>query len=502
MTVTAQYNSIVERAISDKTTHGRAQELATMQLSSGKSGVKASIKPSDQALAAQMDALNKVIDQARLNAKNLSSVIQLATRTLQNMRNTLATMDALAAQAQAGELTDSDKEAIHNVMVELRNGLQTAATETEFNGTKLFTGGAGTVTTAAAVAVAGTNTTSATHANSFAAGANAATQGYVSGEMKNASVTANGTNAFDFKVDIGEQTFIARSVTPTANGVLKLVSESNPNNIFAMTFAADVTDIDTTAELAQAQVAFAEATRTVPGQPSAVVNSVATAANGGFVSATASSTAEAGEYAITYVANSGKLSVQNERGQVFQADVATTGAAQSVKVGNLTVNLDNTFDATAAITQIIVGVEQGGQTAMTSQTGAYSTDITTVNFQGATTDILGLDNLKINAISLLNSTDAAAASNSIKEAMKQISTMYGNLGAAMGNLELKVDVLSDTSAELRNAISGYRDAEIPDAIANEKIAAAAEEMAGIAIGKALQKNQLLLKLAQQAQSTF
>mgnify|MGYP000586738382 CR=1 FL=1 len=95
-----------------------------------------------------MNALNKVIDQAGLNAKNLSSVIQLGSRTLQNMRNTLATMDALAAQAQAGELTDSDKEAIHNVMVELRNGLQTAARETEFNGTKLFTGGAGTVTTA------------------------------------------------------------------------------------------------------------------------------------------------------------------------------------------------------------------------------------------------------------------------------------------------------------------------------------------------------------------
>lgn len=498
MTVTALENSIVRQAISDKEVHGRRQAAANTQLSSGRAATKASDKPSDQALASQMEALTRVIDQARLNAKNLSSVIQLATKTLTNMRNTLATMDALAAQAQAGELTDKDRVAIHNVMVELRNGLQTAASTAEFNGSKLFTGGAGTVTTAVAVAMSGQNVVSATYANSFAAGAEAATQGYVSGKMANATVIANGTNAFDFKVDIGEQTFIARSVTPTANGVLKLVSESNPENIFAMTFAADVTDIDTTAELAQVQVAFQEATVTTAGSAGALVNSLATAANGGFTSVSASSTAEAGQYAVTYAANSNVLKIQNARGESLSATLTADGAQAVTFTNGLTVNLGAGFALNAAIAQVIVEVDQGSQTSFTSQTGAYSTDTTTVNFQGATIDLLGTAALKLDSISLLSPANAAAASEAIKASMDSISTMYGNLGAAMGNLDLKADVLADTSTELRNAISGYRDADIPTAIAEEKIAAAAEEMAGIAIGKALQKNQLLLKLAQQA----
>ena len=499
MPTTGLYNSGANEAMRHQKMHQAKGADATAQLASGKTANKASVKPSDQALASQMESLNKVIDQAAINAKNLSSVIQLGSKTLLNMKNTLATMDALAAQAQAGEIGDKERAQIHAVMSKLREGMQTAASETEFNGTKLFTGGAGTVTTAAAIAMAGTNGTSATHANSFAAGANAATQGYVSGVAQSATVSNNGTNAFDFEVVIGDQTFKATSVTPTANGVLKLVSTTNSENIFAMTFAADVTDIDTTAELAQLQTALTEALKLQPGASPAVINSLATAANGGFTSVSAATTAAPGEYAVTYAANSNTLKVQDAEGNSFSQTVTAPGVAQAVTFDNgLTVNLAAGFALNTAITQVIVEVGAGTSVSMSSQTGAYSNNTTTIAFSGAQTSQLGSAGLKLDSISLLTKDSAALASVAIKEAMDQISTMYGNLGAAMGNLELKQTVLADTSNELQNAISGIADADIPKAITEQKIAEVMAELANIAQGKALQQSQQLLKLAQQA----
>ena len=111
---------------------------------------------------------------------------------------------------------------------------------------------------------------------------------------------------------------------------------------------------------------------------------------------------------------------------------------------------------------------------------------------------LGSSSLKLDAISLATFADAGLASVAIKEAMDQINTMYGNLGAAMGNLELKQEILSDMSNELANAMSGIADADIPEAITKQKIAEVMAELANIAQGKALQQSSQLLKLAQQA----
>ncbi len=497
MATTGLFNSGAMQAMNQQKLHQEKGATATAQLSSGRAASKASVKPSDQALASQMESLNQVIAQAGVNAKNMSAVIQVATGALANIRDTLSTMDALAAQANSEDIGPKERLQIHNVMSNLRSGAETIATTTNWNGVKLLTGGAGTISTAAAVAMSGTNVVSGTHANSFAAGANAASQGFISGVASASSVSNNGTNAFDFSVTIGDQTFEAKSVTPVAAAVLKLVSTTNSDNIFAMTFAADVTDIDTTAELAQVQLAFKEALKLQGGIQPAQVTSLATAANGGFTSASVSTTTESGTYAISYAANSNKLEVQDSAGRVF---------SETVVAGAQTVNFDNGFSIALAagfalatpITQIIVDVDQGAAVTLTSQTGALSTDTTTATFSGATMALLGSSGLKLNAISLATKADAALASTSIKEAMSSINTLYAQLGAQQANLEAIQGNLSTTSENLNAAASNYRDAHIAKAITDQKLAEVMSEIANIAQGKALQQSAQLLKLAQQA----
>ena len=115
MATTGLFNSGAMQAMNQQKLHQDKGATATAQLSSGKAATTASVKPSDQALASQMESLNKVIAQAGVNAKNMSAVIQVATGALANIRDTLSTMDALAAQANSEDIGTKERLQIHNV---------------------------------------------------------------------------------------------------------------------------------------------------------------------------------------------------------------------------------------------------------------------------------------------------------------------------------------------------------------------------------------------------
>ncbi len=491
MPTTGLLNSGANDAMRFQKLHQARGSDATTQLASGKSANKASVKPSDQALASQMESLNKVIDQAKINAKNLSSVIQLGSKTLLNIKNTLASMDALAAQAQAGELGDTQRAQIHDVMSKLREGIQTAASKTEFNGTKLFTGGAGTATLPATGATISEASTGQVLAAAWLAGINAASKGYFNGTATSFSVTGNGGSdtVYDFSAKIGDQTFEALNITPANDALVSLVSTTNSANVIVIAFNTAVTATDT---LAEAKVAFQTYLGLLPGgTPATFTSASADPAVELITAASASTTAVAGEYSIS-ADTSGVWTLQNSAGQTETVTVAA-GGAQNVTFGNFGITFTTAagYATATPIDQIQFDVAQGSAVTMVSQTGAASSDTTTISFAGAQTTQIGTVGLTISAISLKTVADAALASTSIKKAMDQISTMYGNLGATMGNLELTQEVLADTSNELKNAISGIADADIPAAITEQKIAEVMAELANIAQGKALQQSQQL-----------
>lgn len=496
---TGLFNAGASDAMRAQKEHQARGANATAQLATGRAANTASFKPASQSMAAAMDSMTQVIEQAKLNASNLKSVIQLGARTLQNMRNTLATMDALAAQASAGELTNSDRAQIHAVFDKLREGLNTAALQTEFNGKKLFNGGAGSVSiNAAAVSEAG-SVVAVTDA--FAAGIAAASAGNITGVASEATVVGRTATAFDYSVKVGNQTFEALNVTPANGGTMTLISKQNPANQIVLTFAAAVTATDT---LAEAKVAFKQAMGLNPGQANATFSSASTVAGAQIADAgTVTGTALAGEYYVTVAedAAGASWSIQDSAGKILDTVVTSAGAgSKTVNFANAGITLTTPagYDPAVASGPLALTVEQGNAVTITSQTGAYAANTTTVSFAGATTDLLGTASVKLNAVGLTSTAEAAVASDVIKAAMAQISTMYGNLGAAMGNLELQEKVLGDTVSELQSAISGIRDADIPAAITQQKIAEVMAELANIAQGKALQQSQQLLKLAQQA----
>ena len=109
-----------------------------------------------------------------------------------------------------------------------------------------------------------TTVASATYANSFAPGIDQSTKSDISGEIYYTSVTSLGNHAFQFNMDVGSQKFVSRGITPKPDGFLRLVSLQNPDNVLVFRFAADVSDIDTSVELCQMIIAFAEFTKTQP----------------------------------------------------------------------------------------------------------------------------------------------------------------------------------------------------------------------------------------------
>lgn len=495
MATTGLFNSGANAAMLAQKAHQARGSDATAQLASGRAANRASEKPSDQATASQMESLNKVIDQANINAKNLASVVQLGAKTLLNMKNTLATADALAAQAQAGQNTDKDRASMNAVLSKIIDGLQTAASTTEFNGTKLLTGGAGTGTLPANGATITESSSANVVAAAWLAGLEASSKGYFGGNYSNLVVTQEGT-AYGVQFDVGDQTFAAHNITPANDGVVSFISSTNPDNVIDKKFNTAVTGIT---NLATMESTLKTAFGLNPGD----TVETATSASGDpaveFVTAvTVSTTASIGQFSIK-ADTSGVFTLSKSDGTTEQVTVTANGA-QNVSFGNagITFTVAAGYATAAPIDQIQFEVSQGSAVSMVSQTGAYSTDTTTISFAGAQTSQLGTASLKLDAIKIDTTANAASASVAIKEAMDQISTMYGNLGAAMGNLELTQTVLSDTSNELANAISGIADADIPAAITKQKIAEVMAELANIAQGKALQQSSQLLKLAQQA----
>lgn len=488
MAVTGNYNGGAINALNQQKLHQAKGADATAQLASGRAANKASTRPSDQALAAQMESTNKVIDQAKVNAKNMSAVIQVATGALSNIRSTLTTMNSLAAQANSEDIGSKERAQIHGVMSKLREGMQTVASTTNWNGVKLLTGGAGTVSAAGAITLAGGNVTGG--ANTIDAGVSTESKGFISGTATAGKVTANGSN-YDISLTVGDQTFNAADFTVSNAAELRLVG-ANSRNVIVLDLAASIAGIT---DVATFQTALDTAFGLAAGANNLGITSLSTAANNGLTGVTASTTAAAGDYAITYLANSNALTLQDSSGKVYEATVVA--GAQSITFENgVTATLDAAFALNTAVTQYVVQVAQGSAVTLTSQTGSLSNETSTATFQGATTDILGSSTLKINAISLATRTDAAAASGAIVEALSTINTMFATLGAQQANLEALQENLSTTGENLMAAVSNYRDADIAQAITDQKIAEVMGEIANIAQGKALAQSQQLLKLAQ------
>jgi flagellin len=491
MTITGLTNISVQESLRAQQNHQANVSDAISQLSTGLKSTKASKAPSDQAIATQLDSLTRVLTQANVNAKNAASVIQVATGAINNIQTILSTMDALAAKSNSQDIDASTRSQINEEYETLRDQITTIAERTRWNGVALLTGGAGKVDTAAAITQAGTVVASTVAG--IAADINAATQGTINGVAQSVSVAQNGSK-YDLTLTIShqgnEQTFKAEGVTVANDAVIQFISTTNSRNIIAIDFAADtsgITDVDTFT------TALKESMGLTAGVTAAQFTSETTAANGGVVTISAASNTAPGFY--TLIKDAGENSpiiLQDVTGRQWTATAATTAAAQTINFDNgVSVALDNTYDAANAITQMGFDVEEGTSVTMSFQVGELSTDMTQAIFNGATGKALKIEASDINSMA-----NAAASSTLIKAAQKSLSQMYAQLGAQQTNLESIQENLSVITENLNAAKANYRDADIAAAIADQVMAAAMVDLAGIAQAKALAQQQQPVKLAQ------
>jgi flagellin len=464
---------------------------ALARLTSGSELTKASNKSSDAAIASQLLDIISVQNQANTNASNAASLIQTTVGGVNQIRDLLIKMDTLAAKANSGDLDVSSRAKVNTEFEQFFQQIDTIAQRTRWNNASLLNGGAGAVTTAAAVAAPDAIGLIAPAESSFANTLNTASKGFISGGAQSASVVANGA-AYDATVVIGDQTFTAKNETPAGGGTLKLISTTNNKNVIVLDYAGNISGITNATSF---QTTLREALGLNAGGNPASFQSIATAANGGFEAATAGSSTEPGTYALTYVVDSNIMVLTDSTGKTFTKDVVSDGGtAQSLIFDNgFTVTTDGTFAVGTAINQMIFEVTQAAQKSLSFQVGEKSTDILTINIGGAGTNVLGLTGIDVST-----QENAAKASTLIQAALQTTNTLYSQLGAQQNRLELTQENLTATAQNLTSAKSNYSDTDIAKALADYTLASTMSQLGQIGLTKSLQENQQILQLARSA----
>jgi len=494
MGVTALTNTTATNALAQQKIHGSNAALETQKLASGSRLVTASQDSAAAAIASQLQSTVNVLKQANVNTNNAIGVVQVATASMKNISSLITTMDALATQANSGDLDATSRSMVEKQYGQLLQQIDDIANRTRWNGVALLDGGNGAVSmNAAAVAQAGTGVVqSASAGNGFAAGLTAG-NGYISGMAESVSVTQNGAG-FDVSVVIGGQTFEHKGFVAATGKAMQLTSTSDSNNFVTFTTDAAIANLDTAARFKTELESTLGLNAGAATASFVSANADASAAQNGLTLNAAGvvgvgSNTPAGEYAFSYAANSGKLHLSSNAGSWE----ATAVAGERVTFGNgLSVALPSGWSNATGYNQSIIKIDGGSQRSLEFQTAELSTDTLKVDFGGATAAALGLSGTSVDT-----PENARSASNAIKDALTAINQSYATLGAQQQRLEYTSANIATQIENLDAARANYNDTDVAESITKYTIGNSMTQFADMALGKALARNQQLVGLAQQ-----
>jgi len=101
-----------------------------------------------------------------------------------------------------------------------------------------------------------------------------------------------------------------------------------------------------------------------------------------------------------------------------------------------------------------------------AESSSISVTIQSITADAGAGTVSGLGTADLTAVDLTTSTLAAGSLADIKEALSEVSTMRGEIGAGMNRLQSAVNVLQITSQNTQAAESSIRDANIAEEVAN------------------------------------
>jgi flagellin len=501
MTITALYNGTAVESARYSEKHRNDAGFAARQLASGRRQVTASKDSSSQAITNQLASTSAVLEQAKVNAKNGVAVIQVATSAYRNIQELLTQMNALAAQSNSGDSNVTSKALMDKSYQQLLTQVTNIAERTRWNGVSLLAGGSGSLAFGATVA-SNTATNVAASTNAFIANTVTST-GYITGTASGVTVSQTGPNfsmAFTVTNASGDtQTFQTKGFTASANGNVLFTSTTDSSNTITLRQDATVTNLASVANIKAAlETTLGLTTGGTRAQfvSSSIANNTTVNGFNNTTGLSVSTNTPAGQYAISYAANSNILHLT---GANLSEDIELTAdGAQTVSfpVSGVSVTLASAFARNTAIGQFSFDVQPNAsnEVSMVFQTGESGTsDTDTVTFGGATASVL-----QVSGTNVTTATDAVIAAALIDTAIKNLNSLFADLGAKQGSLEATINNLGSIIENFQAAQSVYSDVDVADALTRQTLATIRTDMANASIGKALMLNQQLLRLVQQA----
>ncbi|MGB0935005.1 MAG: flagellin [Alphaproteobacteria bacterium] len=440
---------------------------AAQMIASGTRNIRASIDSSSMALSMKLDTNIRVLEQAGRNAAQAASVLQVAVGAQQNIADLLSSMKTLTTKANDDSQDDNARALIDADYQKLSAMVDLIADQARWNNQSLLSAGSGTTALAGAVTLASSNVDTTNIGNSFSTTAPinvTKSHGMISGEFTNVTVNQPSTNLYEISVEMKNQTpggtttqtFMGTATAPTANGELVLRSTTDEDNVLVFTLGADVSTITNAATY---QSEMRTLLRVGSGTVGATLTSYSTAVNNGVTGITASTSTQAGTYAVRYDSASNVMRLT--KGDQFWDLTATTAGAQTFTFANgVSVTTDGTFALGTSVTQMVFDVGTGGQRSMNFQVAEKSSDTITVNIASSRIADLGLTGTNV-----LKTADAGIAADQLDIALQSMSTSIAQMGAQQKQMEAASRNLETTIQNNQDAKAVYNDANVPEAMA-------------------------------------
>ena len=466
-----------------------AASASLAKLSAGTRVLGAKDDAASLAIGSRLNAEVQAQKQAKVNAGQATSMLQIADGAMSKVNDILVRMKTLAVQSGSGQLSTTERGMLDTEYQALTSEIDRIAQDTVFNGTALVNGSSTTTTTL----------------NANASSNVQAADGFASIRLGNDVGNANFTFAFDASTDVltltnrttGESqgvaigsTAIATNETQTVNfdqlGIIVELNSafSKTADISAVTptFTAgssvsgvlDLNSISVTSTDAAGLAALATGNMTI--DTSTASASVITV--GGFTSAAVDLSSTGSKSVVLTDSNSNSVTVSFDVTTLFANDTDDSSLNISGQLANSVFGSAGTADTTSFTFKLGTGT-------------TANVDEVTIGVGSVSVESLGIDGGDI-----LSKANADTASVAISSAIDRLSNARAGVGAAQNRLEFASDNLASTIENTEAARSSLLDLDV----ASEMTAFTAKQVlvqSGVAmLAQANQMPQNLLKLFQ------
>ncbi len=221
MALTVLSNFAANVAHRNLTTTDMRATSSLAKLSSGQRVVSAKDDAAALAIGSRLASEVTALSQAGVNAGQASSMLQIADGAMARSNEILIRMKTLAVQSASGQLSDTERVILNTEYQALKSEIDRIGQDTEFNGTKLLSGGqATTLENNGTAAFIGSNGIDGVRANgiTFAGSATSAALALGGASDANGNYTLSATAGTQlFTAVVGSASFTANAlVTPTS----------------------------------------------------------------------------------------------------------------------------------------------------------------------------------------------------------------------------------------------------------------------------------------------